>query len=239
MESKGIKEIRRIKRTNAEEIARRAEIAGALWLESVGSTNDWAKDWIRAADASTATPFWVGAERQTAGRGRGEHRWAAWDGAATFSLIARWRDFRLTRRESAELSLRVADAVASTAREFAPNAEIWVKPPNDVYVGDRKLAGILIESPNAEFVVVGVGVNVGNRSTEAPPELRERVVSLAELLDANDASNVNSADSANGASGANGGDDGKAASAFDVDAVRTALAIRVVRRMLRRDVEER
>lgn len=195
---------------NAEEIARRAEIAGARWLESVGSTNDWAKDWIRAASAAPETPFWVGAERQTAGRGRGDRRWAAWDGALTFSLIARWRDFRLTRRESAELSTRVADAVAATAREFAAGAEIWVKPPNDVYVRERKLAGILIESPNAEFVVVGVGVNVGNRSTEAPPELRERVVSLAE-----------------------------AAGAFDdVDAVRAEFAIRAVRRMLRRDVAE-
>lgn len=201
------------KRTNAEEIARRTEIAGALWLETVGSTNDWAKDWIRTATAATETPFWVGAERQTAGRGRGDHTWAAWNGALTFSLIARWRDFRLTRRESAELSLRVADAVAATTREFAPTAEIWVKPPNDVYVRDRKLAGILIESPNAEFVVVGVGVNVGNRSTDAPEELRNRVVSLAELSDES------------------------TESAFDVDAVRTAFAIRVVRRMLRRSAE--
>lgn len=206
-------ERREIKRLNAEEIARRAEIAGALWLETVGSTNDWGKDWIRAANAATETPFWVGAERQTAGRGRGDHSWAAWNGALTFSLIARWRDFRLTRRESAELSLRVAEAVASTAREFAPSAEIWVKPPNDVYVRDRKLSGILIESPNAEFVVVGVGVNVGNRSTDAPEELRDRVVSLAELSDAS------------------------TESAFDVDAVRAAFAVRVVRRMLRRDGE--
>ena len=206
-------ERREIKRLNAEEIARRAEIADALWLETVGSTNDWGKDWIRAANAATETPFWVGAERQTAGRGRGDHSWAAWNGALTFSLIARWRDFRLTRRESAELSLRVAEAVASTAREFAPSAEIWVKPPNDVYVRDRKLSGILIESPNAEFVVVGVGVNVGNRSIEGPEELRERVVSLAELSDAS------------------------TESAFDVDAVRAAFAVRVVRRMLRRDGE--
>jgi len=77
----------------------------------------------------------------------------------------------------------------------------------------------LIESPNAEFVVVGVGVNVGNRSTEAPPELRERVVSLAEAIGVN----VDSIE--------------KTERAFDVDAVRTAFAIRVVRRMLRRDVE--
>lgn len=209
------REIKGIKRANAEEIARRAEIAGAVWLETVGSTNDWAKDWIRTAGEGAETPFWVGAERQTAGRGRGDHSWAAWDGALTFSLVARWRDFRLTRRESAELSLRVADAVASTAREFAPTAEIWVKPPNDVYANGRKLTGILIESPNAEFVVVGVGVNVGNRSTEAPEELRERVVSLAELVEES------------------------AASAFDVDAVRTAFAIRVVRRMLGRAVESR
>jgi BirA family biotin operon repressor/biotin-[acetyl-CoA-carboxylase] ligase len=200
------------KRINAEEIARRTEIAGALWLETVGSTNDRAKDWIRAAEATTQTPFWIGAERQTAGRGRGDHSWAAWNGALTFSLAARWRDFRLTRSESAELSLRVADAVASTARDFAPSAEIWVKPPNDVYVRDRKLAGILIESPNAEFVVVGVGVNVGNRSIDAPEELRERVVSLAESVDE------------------------RTANAFDVDAVRTEFAIRVVWRMLGRDV---
>ena len=78
----------------------------------------------------------------------------------------------------------------------------------------------MIESPNAEFVVVGVGVNVGNRSTEAPPELRERVVSLAELVDAN----VDNAEKA-------------AASAFDVDSVRTAVAIRVVRRIMGRAVE--
>ncbi|MBQ6829408.1 MAG: hypothetical protein IJO46_15465, partial [Thermoguttaceae bacterium] len=135
---------------NVEKIARQTEIGGAFWLETVGSTNDWAKAWIRAADASTSTPFWVGAERQTAGRGRGDHVWAVWEGALAFSLIVRWRDLELTRRESAELSLRVADAVASTAREFAPRVDISVKPPNDVYASERKLAGILIESPNAE-----------------------------------------------------------------------------------------
>ncbi|MBQ2789717.1 MAG: biotin--[Thermoguttaceae bacterium] len=197
---------------NVEKIARQTEIGGAFWLETVGSTNDWAKAWIRAADASTSTPFWVGAERQTAGRGRGDHVWAVWEGALAFSLIVRWRDLELTRRESAELSLRVADAVASTAREFAPRVDISVKPPNDVYASERKLAGILIESPNAEFVVVGVGVNVGNRSSNAPEELRERVVSLAELAEEG------------------------AGSAFDVDAVREAVAIRVVRRILGRDV---
>ena len=197
---------------NVEKIARQTEIGGAFWLETVGSTNDWAKAWIRAADASTSTPFWVGAERQTAGRGRGDHVWAVGEGARAFSRIVRWRDLELTRRESAELSLRVADAVASTAREFAPRVDISVKPPNDVYASERKLAGILIESPNAEFVVVGVGVNVGNRSSNAPEELRERVVSLAELAEEG------------------------AGSAFDVDAVREAVAIRVVRRILGRDV---
>ena len=60
---------------NAGEIARRTEIAGALYLETVGSTNDWAKDWIREVDSAAETPFWVGAERQTAGRGRGDHSW--------------------------------------------------------------------------------------------------------------------------------------------------------------------
>lgn len=190
---------------NVEEIAAKAGIAGAFWTPEVGSTNDWAKERIR--DGRAATPFLIGAERQTAGRGRGDHSWAVWEGSLTFSLAARWSDFALTRRESAELSLRVADAVASTAREFAPNAEIAVKPPNDVYAAGRKLAGILIESPNAEFVVVGVGVNAGNRSDFAPEELRRRVVSLVELT----------------------------GEPFDVDAVRAEFVARTVRRMLRRD----
>ncbi len=189
---------------DGETLAANAKIAGALWLETVGSTNDRAKDWIRSANGA-ATPFLIGAERQTAGRGRGDHSWAAWDGALTFSLAARWSDFGLTRRESAALSLRVADAVASTARDFAPGVEISVKPPNDVYARGRKLAGILIESPNSEFAIVGVGVNVGNRSTDAPEALRARVVSLVELADSE---------------------------SFDVDAVRAEFAVRVVRRML-------
>jgi BirA family biotin operon repressor/biotin-[acetyl-CoA-carboxylase] ligase len=58
-----------------------------------------------------------------------------------------------------------------------------VRPPNDVYVGERKLAGILAESVvgAAPLVVLGIGVNVSQGPDDWPPDLRGRAVSLAEL----------------------------------------------------------
>jgi len=58
-----------------------------------------------------------------------------------------------------------------------------VSAANDVYVDGRKLAGVLAESVvgAVPLVVLGVGVNVGQRPDDWPPELRGRAVSLAEL----------------------------------------------------------
>lgn len=55
--------------------------------------------------------------------------------------------------------------------------------PNDVMVGPRKLAGILVERFNARTAVVGVGVNHLNQPDLVDPSLRGEVVSLAGLID--------------------------------------------------------
>ena len=81
-----------------------------------------------------------------------------------------------------ELTLLAAGAVVEAVAALTP-LRPSVRAPNDVYVDGRKLAGVLAESVvgAVPLVVLGVGVNVGQRPDDWPPELRGRAVSLAEL----------------------------------------------------------
>jgi BirA family biotin operon repressor/biotin-[acetyl-CoA-carboxylase] ligase len=54
-----------------------------------------------------------------------------------------------------------------------------IKWPNDIWIGERKLAGILIESrPQEHWAVIGIGVNVDTDRSELDPDLRETATSL-------------------------------------------------------------
>lgn len=133
-------------------------------LDSVGSTNEEAKRLAREG-AEDGTLVW--AREQTAGRGRGGRGWISPRGNLYLSLVLRpecpaWR--------AAELGFVAAvglgDALASLVPPLVPLNYKW---PNDVLVGERKAAGILIETesglrpaPDAplEWMVLGMGVNV-------------------------------------------------------------------------------
>lgn len=116
--------------------------------------------------------FW--ADHQTRGRGRQGRVWydeAALDLAVTFRV----HDVRLPH--PARLPVVVPIVVAEAVEEFAP-----VRPtfewPNDVMLGGRKLAGILIDAEGAPPVyAIGVGINVGR--TRFPDELMDSATSLA------------------------------------------------------------
>ena len=100
------------------------------------------------------------ADAQTAGRGRMGRNWRSDRGAGIWLTL-------LERPASAEslgvLALRLALAVAPALDAFAgePTRLKW---PNDVYVAERKLAGVLVEArwrgPRLDWVAIGVGINV-------------------------------------------------------------------------------
>ena len=122
-----------------------------LWRAEVSSTNDELR--ILAEQGMGAGLVLVG-EDQKAGRGR---RGAAWfspkgDGLAFSVLLRPGADKGLWHRLSLVAGLAVAEAV----EKFGVIAE--VKWPNDVLVGGRKLAGILVEA-GKDFVIVGIGIN--------------------------------------------------------------------------------
>ncbi|MBQ1454983.1 MAG: hypothetical protein IIZ25_03945 [Thermoguttaceae bacterium] len=143
----------------------------------IDSTNDWGGRYLRLfhppgerGRSNGRFPLLVLADAQSAARGRFEHRWWSPAGGLAFSLLARWRDFGLARDESPELSSRVAHAVLSVIQSVLDFSGVEttavIQQPNDIMVGGRKISGILIESPSPQYVVIGIGVNVNNRSSD-------------------------------------------------------------------------
>lgn len=146
-------------------------------LEQTQSTND-----VIAQMAAGDWPegFCVFAEHQIAGRGQRGKEWESAAGKGLwFSILLRPK---IDIRESARLTSWVAETIAQTLQdEF--DLSTAVKPPNDIYVGDRKIAGVLVEmraQPGAPHVaVVGIGLNVNHAPGDFSEELRERATSVA------------------------------------------------------------
>ena len=141
-------------------------VAQIDYHEVIGSTSDRALE-LGVLDESVL-PLLVLAEKQTAGRGRGANRWWSAEGALTFSLVLEAPRERLPPSRWPQVALAAGVAVCEALQRLAPRAELRVKWPNDVYLADRKVSGILCESvPGmSDRLVVGIGVNVNNRRQE-------------------------------------------------------------------------
>lgn len=128
--------------------------------DQAGSTNA-----VVAARADEPEGLVVVAEEQTAGRGRLDRQWLSPPraGLTVSALLA---------ETSPWVTLWAGVAVARTLREAA-GVEAFLKWPNDVLVGGRKIAGLLAErvgtDPRGSKVVLGVGLNVSTRADELPP----------------------------------------------------------------------
>lgn len=135
-------------------------------LDEVDSTSTMAKR-LCAADAEDRTLVW--AVRQTAGRGRLSRTWISPAGNLYVSLILR-PEADATRATGLTFAAAVAVAEAVEAL-LGGQAPVRCKWPNDVLVGGRKVAGILLESSTSaagllDWVVIGIGVNVASH----PPD---------------------------------------------------------------------
>lgn len=147
-----------------------------LWVSCEGSaetvsTNDDAKRLARAGAPEGAL---VVAARQTGGRGRFDRPWESPSGGAYVSCVLRPP---LPPALLAPLSLVAAVGVADGLASLG--LETQLKWPNDVEVGGRKLAGILLEmaaeSDRTEWVVLGCGLNVTTRPHERAASVAEHV----------------------------------------------------------------
>jgi len=145
------------------------------WHLSLVSTSDRLKELAREG-----APEWtvVLADVQTGGRGRAGRGWSSPAGGLYLSVLLRPRF-----AHAGVLPLAAGLAVADAAAEHG--ADALLKWPNDVLLGERKLAGVLAEAASAaagiDWIALGVGVNVGVPSRAFPAELRDSVASLADV----------------------------------------------------------
>ena len=126
--------------------------------ESLDSTNAEA---LREISGGVQAPFVILAEQQSAGRGRRGRKWISpFAENIYYSLVLRI-DGGMRQLEG--LSLIVGLAVLSSLREFG-SCDAGLKWPNDVLVGNKKIAGILLElvgdPADVCHVVIGIGINV-------------------------------------------------------------------------------
>ncbi len=141
-----------------------------LHLRETASTNDRARELAeRGAPSGTI----VTAGEQTAGRGRHGRAWAAPPGKALLlSAVLRPLDL-----EHVLLPLAAPVAVCEAIESLAP-VDCRIKWPNDVWIEERKVAGVLIEARPPDWAVIGVGVNVAIAEREFPADLRWPATSI-------------------------------------------------------------
>ncbi|MCG6157972.1 biotin--[acetyl-CoA-carboxylase] ligase [Rubinisphaera margarita] len=131
------------------------------------------------------TPAVIIAESQTAGRGRGRNLWRSHTGSLTFSILIEPQQYGITATETPLLSLVTAAVVRETVSslQLTSASDYQLKWPNDLYLRNRKLSGILLEQTGSQppRLVIGIGLNVNNSTRGMPPELRESAISLTDL----------------------------------------------------------
>lgn len=149
-----------------------------LWLETADSTNSELRRRISGFDNLSI----IAAREQTAGRGQGTHTWHSTPGEnLTFSILYRFEgDFALAASDA----LLITQVTTLGLRDYllGHGVRARIKWPNDIWVEERKICGILIENVveggKVRLSIVGIGLNLNE--TGWPAEL-PNPVSLYEL----------------------------------------------------------
>ena len=141
-----------------------------LHFKEIDSTNSYLKNTYRLLDNFT----FVSADYQSKGKGREDRVWQSESGEnLVFSFLI--KNEELMKRSSI-LSILTAVEVAKEIEKYGID-KVSIKWPNDVLIGDKKVCGILLEGQVPEYLVVGVGLNVNQKTF--PEGLRRPATSLS------------------------------------------------------------
>ena len=148
-------------------------------FHSLKSTNDIASQ-MAATGAAEGTV--ITAEKQTLGRGRLGRSWHSPEKVGAYISII------ITPKMSPEkapgLSVMTALAAAETFEKYCPG-KVKIKWPNDILIGNRKVAGVLTELytkyNKIDYVVVGIGININQKQTDFPQTIRKLATSLRQV----------------------------------------------------------
>lgn len=148
-------------------------------LDEVDSTSSWLRRQL--AERPLPSFSYVTARFQTGGRGQRGNSWESQAGKnLLLSMVFRPESMIAPRRQfliSKAVAVGVAEAVEVLLCPIAPGVTVEVKWPNDIYIADRKIAGILIENsietaadlgPRIGHTIIGIGLNVNQREFTSP-----------------------------------------------------------------------
>jgi BirA family biotin operon repressor/biotin-[acetyl-CoA-carboxylase] ligase len=138
--------------------------------KSTASTNEVARRYADGGEKNDGLV--VFAEHQTAGKGRRGNKW--FDGKAKSILcsILIFNDKISPNLLALTAAVAVADAIGKCGRH-----EPKIKWPNDVFIGDKKVVGILIEK-KAKYYIIGIGINCHQQKEDFPHELANIATSI-------------------------------------------------------------
>lgn len=154
--------------------------SSVIWLDEADSTNNIAKHLCERGACDDGAV--ICAHYQYAGRGQGENKWeAAKDLNLTVSIVL--FPHNLHAQEQVKINLALSLGVHEFVSAYA-NGQASIKWPNDIYAGDKKIAGLLIEnSLQGEFIrqsICGIGMNINQTHFTS-----SNATSLAQLTGAN------------------------------------------------------
>lgn len=133
-----------------------------IWLDTVDSTNTEVLRRLPELESGTV----IAAREQTAGRGQRGNTWYTEAGQnLTYSIVLKFRPGELSAADAHWLSYLASFSVADFLKGFGVACS--VKWPNDVYVGRKKICGMLIENSlsgaDVAASIIGIGININQR----------------------------------------------------------------------------
>lgn len=153
------------------------------FYREVSSTNSIAKQMARSGAREGTI---VISRTQSAGRGRMQRQWYCPPGKGLLlSMILRPK---IDVQFIPQLTLLTAVVVAETVKTVT-GCEAGIKWPNDIYINNKKVCGILAETSfsrtNINYVIIGLGLNVNLDTNQLPPDCKETSTSLSLELSRN------------------------------------------------------
>lgn len=142
----------------------------AEWYEEISSTSDTIRDWLHHDPTQR---YLCVADRQSKGRGRGDHRWWSPTGCLMFSMSYPI-PIQQPLRDIGSISLHIGLAVANQLQLWTQTKLKW---PNDLLIENKKVGGILIET-SRHHLLIGIGINVDVPLHSAPTDIQTHATSL-------------------------------------------------------------
>lgn len=141
-------------------------------IDSVNSTNTYAK---KIADKIKENVVII-ANKQTDGYGTNNRKWYSDENSIICSFLIKDKKKTIPL----DYSLKIAVIVSKVINEIC-NVNSYIKEPNDVYLNNKKLGGILIEtrylSNKLDYVIIGIGLNINQESLQN--EIKDIATSLS------------------------------------------------------------